>query len=154
MARTPIVRQKVATNSSSNTKTGKHSTSKRKSSGSNGKKTVPTSTQAKRKEVDINDYDIDFNGDVKFKEKYEMLFRRGVLATKYCDIDALKTLHIQEDVRWLFDNIGLGNLLMTKTPTSMRATLEFLSPLKVHMFPNPSSGESSITFWLLNEDHT
>ncbi|KAL2935099.1 putative colanic acid biosynthesis glycosyl transferase WcaA [Bienertia sinuspersici] len=83
-----------------------------------------------------------------------MLFRRGVVATKYCDIDALKTLCIEEDVRWLFDNIGLGNLLMNKTPTSMRATLEFLSSLKNHMFPNPSSGESFITFRLFNEDHT
>ncbi|KAL2893656.1 Dynein 78 kDa intermediate chain flagellar outer arm [Bienertia sinuspersici] len=43
---------------------------------------------------------------------------------------------------------------MTKTPTSRRATLEFLSSLKVHMFPNPSSGESSITFRFFNEDHT
>ncbi|KAL2929180.1 DNA-directed RNA polymerase subunit beta [Bienertia sinuspersici] len=83
-----------------------------------------------------------------------MLFRRGVVATKYCDIDALKTLRIEEDVRWLFDNIGLGNLLTTKTPTSTRATLELLSSLKVHMFPNPSSGGSSITFRLFNEDHT
>ncbi|KAL2897698.1 Myosin-14 [Bienertia sinuspersici] len=118
------------------------------------KKTVPTSAQAKRKEVDINYYDIDFNGGAKFKEKYEMLFRWGVVATKYCDIDALKTLRVKEDVRWLFDNIRLGNLLTTKTPISMRATLEFISFLKVHMFPNPSSGESSITFQLFNEDHT
>ncbi|KAL2903952.1 DNA-directed RNA polymerase subunit beta [Bienertia sinuspersici] len=154
MARTPIARQRVATNSSSKAKAGKRSTSKRKSSGSNGKKTVPTSVQAKRKEVNINYYDINFNGDAKFKEKYEMLFSRGVVATKYCDIDALKTSHIEEDVRWLFDNIRLGNLLMNKTPTSMRATLEFLSFLKVHMFTNPSSGESSITFLLFNEDHT
>ncbi|KAL2901941.1 DNA-directed RNA polymerase subunit beta [Bienertia sinuspersici] len=154
MARTPIVRQKVATNPSSKAKTAKRSTSKHNSSYSKSKKMVPASAKDKRKEVDINYYDIDFNGDAKFKEKYEMLFRRGVVATKYCDIDALKTLRIEEYVRWLFDNIGLGNLLTIKTPTSMRATLEFLSSLKVHMFPNPSGGESSITFWLFNEDHT
>ncbi|KAL2895250.1 Thiazole synthase [Bienertia sinuspersici] len=154
MARTPIVRQKVATNPSSKAKTGKHSTSKHNPSDSKSKKTVPASAKDKRKEVDINYYDIDFNDDAKFKEKYEMLFRRGVVATKYCDIDTLKTLRIEEDVRWLFDNIGLENLLMNKTPTSMRATLEFLSSLKVHMFPNPSSGGSSITFRLFNEDHT
>ncbi|KAL2924405.1 Exosome complex component Rrp41, partial [Bienertia sinuspersici] len=95
--------------------------------------TVPTprSTPANRKEVAIDYYDIDFNGEAKFKEKYEMLFKRGVLATK------------------------LGNLLMTKAPTSMRAILEFLSSLKVHMFHNPSSGNHlSITFRLFNEDHT
>ncbi|KAL2944249.1 DNA-directed RNA polymerase subunit beta [Bienertia sinuspersici] len=132
MARTPIARQKVATNPSSKAKTGKRSTSKHNPSDSKSKKTVPASAKDKRKEVDINYYDIDFNGDAKFKEKYEMLFRRGVVATKYCDIDALKTLRIEEDVRWLFDNIGLGNLLTTKTPTSMRATLEFLSSLKDH----------------------
>ncbi|KAL2895079.1 ADP-ribosylation factor-like protein 4D, partial [Bienertia sinuspersici] len=97
----------VATNSSSSIKTGKRSTSKRKSSDSNGKKTVPTSAQAKRKEVDINYYEIDFNGDAKFKEKYETLFRRELLLLSI-----------------------------------------------VHMFPNPSSGESSITFRLFNEDHT
>ncbi|KAL2901199.1 Thiazole synthase [Bienertia sinuspersici] len=146
MESTPIARQKVATNPSSKAKTGKRSTSKHNPSDSKSKKMVHASAKDKRKEVDINYYDIDFNGDAKFKEKYEMLFRRGVVATKYCDIDALKTLRIEEDVRWLFDNIGLGNLLTTKTPTSMRATLEFRSSLKVHMFPNPSSGESSITF--------
>ncbi|KAL2933194.1 DNA-directed RNA polymerase subunit beta [Bienertia sinuspersici] len=154
MARTPIVRQKVATNPSSKANTGKRSTSKHNPSDSKSKKMVPASAKDKRKEVDINYYDIDFNGDAKFKEKYEMLFRRGVVATKYCDIDALKTLRIEEEVRWLFDNIGLGNLLTTKTSTSMRATLEFLSSLKVHMFPNPSSNGSSITFRLFNEDHT
>ncbi|KAL2929795.1 DNA-directed RNA polymerase subunit beta [Bienertia sinuspersici] len=121
MARTPIVRQKVATNPSSKAKTGKRSTSKHIPSDSKSKKTVPASAKDKRKEVDINYYDIDFNGDAKFKEKYEMLFRRGVVATKYCDIDTLKTLRIEEDV---------------------------------HMFPNPSSGGSSITFRLFNEDHT
>ncbi|KAL2905541.1 DNA-directed RNA polymerase subunit beta [Bienertia sinuspersici] len=120
-------REVTSNSSNSSTKTGKHSTSKRKSYGSNGKKTVPRSAQAKRKEVDINYYDIDFNSDAKFKEKYEMLFRRGLVATKYCDIDALKTLRIEED--------------------------NFAS-LKVHMFPNPSTGESSITFQLFNEDHT
>ncbi|KAL2923974.1 DNA-directed RNA polymerase subunit beta [Bienertia sinuspersici] len=95
MACTPIVRQKVATNPSSKAKTGKRSTSKHNPSDSKSKKTVPASAKDKRKEVDINYYDIDFN-----------------------------------------------------------ATLEFLSSLKVHMFPNPSSGGSSITFQLFNEDHT
>ncbi|KAL2894878.1 Pantothenate kinase [Bienertia sinuspersici] len=154
MARTPIVRQKVATNPSSNSKTRKCSTSKHNPSDSKSKKMVPASAKVKRKEVDINYYDIDFNSDAKFMEKYEMLFRRGVVATKYGDIDTLKALRIKEDVRWLFDNIGLENLLMNETPTSMRATLEFLSSLKVHMLSNPSSGGSSITFQLFNEDHT
>uniref|UniRef100_A0A803M1U8 Arabidopsis retrotransposon Orf1 C-terminal domain-containing protein n=1 Tax=Chenopodium quinoa TaxID=63459 RepID=A0A803M1U8_CHEQI len=43
---------------------------------------------------------------------------------------------------------------MTKFPTSQRATLEFLSSLKVQLFPNPSSGETKITFRLFNNDHT
>lgn len=154
MARTPTVRQKKAPpTSSSKAKTRKGSISKRKPSPSNGKKAIVSSAKAKEK-VQILYYDIDFHGDKQFKEKYEVLFRRGVLATKYCDEDALEILCIEDDVRWLFDNIGLGNFLMTKTPTSKRATLEFLSSLKVHVFPLASSGESSITFQLFNNIHT
>uniref|UniRef100_A0A803M5N8 Arabidopsis retrotransposon Orf1 C-terminal domain-containing protein n=1 Tax=Chenopodium quinoa TaxID=63459 RepID=A0A803M5N8_CHEQI len=81
-------------------------------------------------------------------------FKRGVVATRYGDLDTLTTLHIEDDIRWLFDNVRMGNLLMTKFPTSQRATLEFLSSLKVQLFPNPSSGETKITFRLFNNDHT
>ncbi|KMT11607.1 hypothetical protein BVRB_5g109210 [Beta vulgaris subsp. vulgaris] len=155
MGRTLNARQKnVPTNSSKAKSVPIKKGSKSKSSISNGRKALPSATRTKRKDVDINYYDIDFNGDAQFKAKYEKLFKRGVLATKYCDIDALTTLHIENDVHWLFNNIGLGNFLMTKTPACTRATLEFLSSLKVHIFPHPSSGTSSITFRLFNNDHT
>ncbi|KAL2925721.1 putative colanic acid biosynthesis glycosyl transferase WcaA [Bienertia sinuspersici] len=54
---------------------------------------------------------------------------------EYCDIDALKTLRIEETFVGSLTITDWGIFLTTKTPTSMRATLEFLSSLKVHMFP-------------------
>lgn len=158
MARTSSVRRKNVTNNSTlgarPLPTKKGSSSKRNSSVSKDKKAAPSTTRAKNKEVIINYFDIDFHDDAKFKEKYEQLFKRGIVATRYGDRDVLSTLHIEDDVRWLFDNVGMGNLLITKFPTSQRATLEFLSSLKVKFFPNPSSGETKITFRLFNNDHT
>uniref|UniRef100_A0A803M3C3 Arabidopsis retrotransposon Orf1 C-terminal domain-containing protein n=1 Tax=Chenopodium quinoa TaxID=63459 RepID=A0A803M3C3_CHEQI len=119
-----------------------------------GKKAASSTSRVKNKEFSINYFDIDFNGDAIYKEKYEQLFRRGIVATRYGDLDVLTALHIEDDVRWLLDNVGLGNLLMTKLPTSQRATLEFLSSLKVNFFSNPSSGETKITFRLFKNNHT
>uniref|UniRef100_A0A803LIV8 Arabidopsis retrotransposon Orf1 C-terminal domain-containing protein n=1 Tax=Chenopodium quinoa TaxID=63459 RepID=A0A803LIV8_CHEQI len=121
---------------------------------SQGKKEASSTSRVKNKEFSINYFDIDFNGDAIYKEKYEQLFRRGIVATRYGDLDVLTALHIEDDVRWLLDNVGLGNLLMTKLPTSQRATLEFLSSLKVNFFSNPSNGETKITFRLFNNNHT
>uniref|UniRef100_A0A803MBU4 Arabidopsis retrotransposon Orf1 C-terminal domain-containing protein n=1 Tax=Chenopodium quinoa TaxID=63459 RepID=A0A803MBU4_CHEQI len=160
MARTSRVRQKNDSYDTNNSTLKarqpfikKGSSSKRNSSVSNGKKATSSITRAKNNEA-VNYFDIDFNGDAKYKDKYEQLFNRGVVATRYGDLDTLTTLHIEDDIRWLFDNVGTGNLLMTKFQTSQRATLEFLSSLKVQLFPNPLSGETKITFRLFNNDHT
>ncbi|KAL2921152.1 hypothetical protein RDABS01_012643, partial [Bienertia sinuspersici] len=128
----------------------KNSTSKQKSSTSSGKKKIISTAQANN-EVVIDYYDIDFNGDAQFKENYDKLFKRVVSATRYCYIDALKALHIEDDVRWLFSNVGRHDFLTAKYPTYKRVTLEFLSSLKGVVKPGL---DGMVTFRLYNAKHT
>uniref|UniRef100_A0A803L4U2 Arabidopsis retrotransposon Orf1 C-terminal domain-containing protein n=1 Tax=Chenopodium quinoa TaxID=63459 RepID=A0A803L4U2_CHEQI len=86
-----------------------------------------------------------------YKENYEKLFKRGVVATRYCDLDALKALHIEDNVRWFFSNVGWGDFLTKKYPTYKRIALEFLSSLKAIVEPGY---HDVITFRLYNVEHT
>ncbi|KAL2941179.1 Histone-lysine N-methyltransferase SETD2 [Bienertia sinuspersici] len=111
-----------------------------------------SATKTKEKAV-INYYDINFRDD-NHRSKYETLFKRGVTSTRFCDIDALRALHIEEDVRWLFANVGWNNFLMQKYPTYKRVTLEFLSSLRAVTHSGEGCGEGSIIFQSYNEEHT
>ncbi|KMS98576.1 hypothetical protein BVRB_4g092630 [Beta vulgaris subsp. vulgaris] len=148
MARSTTTRTKRTSGISRPAPISKTSTSTKKSASTKGKK---LSSKTKEKVV-IDYYDIKFRDD-EHKVKYERLFERGVTATHFCDIDALKTLTIDDDVRWLFSNVGWGNFLMYKYPTYKRVTLEFMSSLKAVTYSKPGCGEGSITFRLYNEEH-
>uniref|UniRef100_A0A803MRY6 Arabidopsis retrotransposon Orf1 C-terminal domain-containing protein n=1 Tax=Chenopodium quinoa TaxID=63459 RepID=A0A803MRY6_CHEQI len=118
------------------------------------RKTSSSTSCAKVKEkVNIDYYDIKFR-DAAHRSKYETLFKRGVNSTRFCDIDALRALRIEEDVCWLFTNVGWGDFLMKRYPTYKRITLEFLSSLKAVTHSAEGCGEGSITFQLYNEEHT
>uniref|UniRef100_A0A803N511 Arabidopsis retrotransposon Orf1 C-terminal domain-containing protein n=1 Tax=Chenopodium quinoa TaxID=63459 RepID=A0A803N511_CHEQI len=118
------------------------------------RKTSSSTSCAKVKEkVNIDYYDIKF-WDAAHRSNYETLFKRGVNSTRFCDIDALRALRIEEDVCWLFTNVGWGDFLMKRYPTYKRIKLEFLSSLKAVTHSAEGCGEGSITFQLYNEEHT
>uniref|UniRef100_A0A803MFB6 Arabidopsis retrotransposon Orf1 C-terminal domain-containing protein n=1 Tax=Chenopodium quinoa TaxID=63459 RepID=A0A803MFB6_CHEQI len=61
------------------------------------RKTSSSTSCAKVKEkVNIDYYDIKFR-DAAHRSKYKTLFKRGVNSTRFCDIDALRALRIEED---------------------------------------------------------
>ena len=130
---------------------GKSSVSKATSCVSKGKVSTPSSSE--KEQVVINYYDIKFVDD-EHKKKYERLFVRGVTTTRYCDIDVINSLHIEDDTNWLFSNVGWGNFLMNKYPTYKRVTLEFLSSLKAVTYADSRCGDGMITFQMYNETHT
>uniref|UniRef100_A0A803MXX0 Arabidopsis retrotransposon Orf1 C-terminal domain-containing protein n=1 Tax=Chenopodium quinoa TaxID=63459 RepID=A0A803MXX0_CHEQI len=121
MARSTTTRNKKTSGVSRPVPVSKTSTSKKKSSITKGR---VSSTKTKEKVV-VDYSDIKFR-DGEHKAKYERLFERGVTATRLCDVDALKTLNIEDDVQWLFSNVGW----------------------------EPGCGEGSISFQLYNEEHT
>ncbi|KMS65596.1 hypothetical protein BVRB_034410, partial [Beta vulgaris subsp. vulgaris] len=87
MARSTTTRTKRTSGISRPAPLSKTYTSTKKSASTKGKK---LSSKTKEKVV-IDYYDIKFCDD-EHRVKYESLFERGVTATRFCDIDALKTL--------------------------------------------------------------
>ncbi|KAL2900971.1 Lethal(2) giant larvae protein-like protein SRO7, partial [Bienertia sinuspersici] len=125
--------------------------SKSKSSLSCLKKQPPSNALTKEKVI-VDYYNVNFNGDAEFKEIYERLFKHVFTATRYCGVATLKALHIEDDVPWLFSNVGWCNFHITKYPTYKRVTLEFLSSLKANVGPGFDDG--MITFCLYNASHS
>ncbi|KAL2931749.1 Fe/S biogenesis protein NfuA, partial [Bienertia sinuspersici] len=75
-------------------------------------------------------------------------------ATRFCDPNALQSLHIEDDVNWLVNNIGWGNFIKKQPPTYKKATLEFLSSLKANVSFGEGFEQGLITFRLYNQDHS
>ncbi|KAL2899947.1 Very-long-chain 3-oxoacyl-CoA reductase [Bienertia sinuspersici] len=113
----------------------------------------PYTSSSPTPRVPIDYYDIVFQDDEQ-KKRYERLFSRGIVATRFCNPNALQSLHIEDDVNWLMNSIGWGNFIKKKTPTYKRATLEFLSSLKANVSFGEGCEQGLITFRLYNQDHS
>ena len=58
--------------------------------------------------------------------RYNKVFKRDVLATRYLDDAALRNLGLSNCVHWMLNNLGMSHFLTLTSSTYIRLTYEFL----------------------------
>ncbi|KAJ1406078.1 hypothetical protein SESBI_25333 [Sesbania bispinosa] len=64
------------------------------------------------------------------KDRYDNLVKRKIVTTRYFDENALATLGLLDEVKWLIDRVGWNQFLTIKSPSYEKLSLEFLSSVE------------------------
>lgn len=99
-----------------------------------------------------NPYGIEFRNNEQ-RDRYNMLVKRKIFATRYVDDSALQTLGLLDDIRWMFDRVGWNYFMSLKSPTYVKLTLEFLSSIETQVITGRECDKGRVAFRLFNNEH-